>query len=136
MSWGVVVLMFAGLWIMQIVLTQLQSRHYYQQLREMQQQPSGYLGVGVNKRRFGTGAVVILVTDTEGMVTQCRRMAGVSVFSRFQPWQELTGQSIDRLYERALQATKHPTQTAVRMAIEQIRSAQARQQQQQQLEIS
>lgn len=130
MAWGVVVLLFAGLWILQIVLTQLQSRHYYQQLREMQRQPSGFLGVGVNKRRFGTGAVVILVTDTEGVVTQCRRMSGVSVFSRFQPWQELIGQSIDRLYERAMQAPKHPAQTAVRMAIEQIRSAQARQQQQ------
>ncbi|WP_301172801.1 transcriptional regulator GutM [Brevibacillus nitrificans] len=129
MTWGYVVLLFAGLWILQLVLTQLQSRHYYQELRLMQQQPNGYLGVGVNKRRFGVGAVVILVTDPQGIVTQCKRMSGISVFSRFQKYGEPIGKSMDTLYDTASKQQKQPVQTALRMAIEQIRAAQAKQQQ-------
>lgn len=126
-SWGYVVLLFAGLWVLQVVFTQLQSRHYYQELREMQRQPNGYLGVGVNKRRFGVGAVIILVTDMQGTVTKCKRMSGISVFSRFRPYEDPIGREIDSLYEQASQHSKHPVQTALRMAIEQIRAAQARQ---------
>ncbi|QRG70233.1 transcriptional regulator GutM [Brevibacillus choshinensis] len=127
-SWGYVVLLFAGLWVLQVVFTQRQSRHYYQELREMQRQPNGYLGVGVNKRRFGVGAVIILVTDVQGKVTKCRRMTGISVFSRFGPYEEPIGKELDYLYEQATQQAKHPVQTALRMAIDQIRAAQSKQQ--------
>lgn len=129
MTWGYVVVLFAGLWVLQIVLTQLQSRHYYQQLREMQQQPNGYLGVGVNKRRFGVGAVVILTTDVHGIVTQCKRMSGISVFSRFREYADPIGKPIDSLYETAKQQQKQPVQTALGMAIEQIRGVLAKQHQ-------
>ncbi|MED4582723.1 transcriptional regulator GutM [Brevibacillus choshinensis] len=134
-SWGYVVLLFAGLWVLQVVFTQLQSRHYYQKLREMQRQPNGYLGVGVNKRRFGVGAVIILVTNVQGNVTQCARMSGISVFSRFRPYDEPIGKTIDSLYESASQHQKHPVQTALRMAIDQIRAAQAKQHQNDQEQI-
>ncbi|MDF2678983.1 MAG: hypothetical protein K0R47_173 [Brevibacillus sp.] len=134
-SWGYVVLLFAGLWVLQVVLTQLQSRHYYQELREMQRQPNGYLGVGVNKRRFGVGAVIILVTDVQGNVTKCKRMSGISVFSRFRPYDGPIGKPIESLYEIASQHQKHPVQTALRMAIDQIRSAQAKQHQDDQEQI-
>lgn len=134
-SWGYVVLLFAGLWVLQVVLTQLQSRHYYQELREMLRQSNGYLGVGVNKRRFGVGAVIILVTDVQGNVTKCKRMSGISVFSRFRPYDEPIGKSIDGLYEIASQHQKHPVQTALRMAIDQIRAEQARQHQDNQEQI-
>ncbi|GIO09927.1 hypothetical protein J31TS6_59550 [Brevibacillus reuszeri] len=134
-SWGYVVLLFAGLWILQVVFTQLQSRHYYRELREMQRQPSGYLGVGVNKRRFGVGAVIILVTDVQGNVTNCKRMSGISVFSRFRPYNDPIGKPIDSLYESASQHQKHPVQMALRMAIDQIWSAQAKQQQDNQQQI-
>nr|WP_277603147.1 transcriptional regulator GutM [Brevibacillus sp. SYP-B805] len=120
-------MLFAGLWVLQIMLTQLQIRHYHQQLREMQRQPNGFLGVGVNRRRIGVGAVVILVTDAKGIVTQCKRMAGISVFSRFRHHPEPIGEPIDTLYERVRQQPNHPTQTAIRLAIEQIRAAQAKQ---------
>ncbi len=126
-TWGLVVILFAGMWVLQIVLTLMQSRHYYQQLRVMQQQQSGYLGVGVKKRRFGVGAVVILVTDRNGIVTQCKRMSGISVFSRFRLYPELVGKSIDSLYLTDPQISSHSTHTAVRIAIEQIRSAQSKQ---------
>ncbi len=95
----------------------------------MQRQPNGYLGVGVNKRRFGVGAVIILVTDVQGKVTKCRRMTGISVFSRFRPYEEPIGKELDDLYEQAAQQGKLPVQTALRMAIDQIRAAQSKQQQ-------
>lgn len=127
-TWGIAVILFAGLWVLQITLTLLQSRHYYHQLRIMQQQQqSGFLGVGVRKRWLGVGAVVILVTDNKGIVTQCKRMSGISVFSRFHPYPDLIGRSIDSLYEADPQHSSQSTQTAIRIAIEQIRSAQGKQ---------
>ncbi|WP_019120820.1 transcriptional regulator GutM [Brevibacillus massiliensis] len=124
-QWGVFIAIFAALWVLQIGLTVVQSNHFKQQFHELRQQVSGFLGVGVSKKRFGTGAVVILVTDEHGQVTRCRQMAGVSVFARFREVSGLIGKSLE---ECRVAAPKGPKQIALNMAIDKIKQEQAKQQ--------
>lgn len=114
------------MWVLQLVFTIVQSNHFQKQFRELQQQLSGFLGVGVSRRRFGSGAVVILVTDEHGVVTRCRQMAGISVFARFREVSELIGK---RLEECRVPAPTKPKQLALNMAIDKITQEQSRKQQ-------
>jgi glucitol operon activator protein len=78
---------------------------------------SGYLGVGVVKKRFGIGSVVILVSDLAGFVVDAKELTGVTVFSRFTPNKALNGKKIEYLH--ALSGQDHRTK-AIQMAANQI----------------
>lgn len=116
-TWGMFILLFVVFWVIQGTLALLQSRHYQRQLSKLQHQSSGYLGVGVRKNRWGAGAVVILVTDLSGVVTQCRKLAGVSVFARFRDVPSLVGVAIDDLNK---DQPRNSWERALNMAIEKV----------------
>jgi glucitol operon activator protein len=118
------IMIFAGMWMLQILFTVWQANHYRRQLHLMGKQESGYLGVGVHRRRFGPGAVVILVTDPEGRVTNCKMMAGMSVWARFRKVPELIGK---RLEDCRVEMPKKAKHIALNMAIEKINEERARQ---------
>ncbi|MFS0907020.1 transcriptional regulator GutM [Priestia aryabhattai] len=81
--WGVFMAIFIVLWLLQFLMTKNQLKHYHQTVKEMSNRSSGYLGIGVDKKRFGIGTVLIIVTDVEGTVVDCRIMSGVTVFAKF-----------------------------------------------------
>ncbi|PTM53285.1 transcriptional regulator GutM [Desmospora activa] len=119
-TWGMFILLFVLFWVIQGSLTLLQSRHYQRQLFELQRQSSGYLGVGVRKNRWGAGAVAILVTDPAGVVTHCRKLAGVSVFARFRDEPSLVGKVVEDLKEIQPRTS---WEQALNMAVEKVEEA-------------
>jgi glucitol operon activator protein len=126
-QWGILIIFFVGAWILQVFLSYYQNRHYGQTIREMSAaHDSGYLGVGVVKKRLGVGSVVILVSDLAGTIVEAKELTGVTVFSRFTPNAELNGKKIDQLY--SLPGKDHRTK-AIQMAADQIVSKQKEQEQ-------
>ncbi|WP_232695990.1 transcriptional regulator GutM [Brevibacillus daliensis] len=124
--WGTLIVFFVGMWVCQLIFTLKQMKHFRLTMNEMRKQASGFLGVGVQKTRFSVGAVSMVTTDTDGIITQCKSMKGVTVFARLQPTPEKIGKHIDACF--VITPTK-PEDKALNMAIENIRSEQLRKQQ-------
>ncbi|SHE79166.1 glucitol operon activator protein [Seinonella peptonophila] len=118
-TWAFFIAIFVGAWVLQIILTYYQNQHYSQTVREMSSEhDSGYLGVGVIKKRLGIGSVVILVSNLAGKVVSAKELTGVTVFARFQPADDLIGKEVDQLVH--LEQKDHRSQ-AISMAAERIR---------------
>ncbi|MRH41518.1 hypothetical protein GH741_02375 [Aquibacillus halophilus] len=92
--WGAFIAIFAGIWLLQIFLTQVQLKHYRDTIKLMSKRASGYLGAGVEKRKLGVGKVVIIVCDEDGVIVDSQLMSGVTVFVRFKTFHEIIGNSI------------------------------------------
>ncbi|UFT98604.1 transcriptional regulator GutM [Radiobacillus kanasensis] len=116
--WGVLIAAFVVVWFLQIFLTSIQMKHYRRTLQLMSRRSNGYLGVGVDKQKFGVGTVVIVVCDNVGKVVDSKLMKGVTVFSRFKPFQEVIGDSIETLKDN--QAT-FKMEAPVSMAVKNIK---------------
>lgn len=100
--WLKFILLFAAVWMIQVIMTQLQARHFRQKFKEMcAVTDSGYLGVGVHKPRFGVGSVVILVADKQLRIIKAVHMTGVTVFAKFKPLPELIRKPLHTLPEKA-----------------------------------
>lgn len=97
--WGYLLAGFVGLWLLQIYLSTLQMKHYKATVQEMSKRDSGYLGVGVEKKKLGSGTVLILVTNTEGIVEECRVMSGVTVFIKFKNCKRFIGEHISMIQD-------------------------------------
>ncbi|MBE5098469.1 transcriptional regulator GutM [Priestia aryabhattai] len=115
--WGVFITIFIVLWLLQFLMTKKQLKHYHQTVKEMSNQSSGYLGIGVDKKRFGTGTVLIMVTDVKGTVIDCRIMSGVTVFAKFKKCKRFN--KLDILDVNLLDY-ENKYQVSLRMAIEKI----------------
>jgi glucitol operon activator protein len=115
--WGWVIVIFAGVWLLQLFLTKLQLKNYQETLKTLSNRPSGYLGVGIQKQKLGIGAIAILVTDTEGNVVESQTMKGVTVFSRFQAYDQWNGLALQEVKERL---KEEPLDAAFKMAIEKV----------------
>src|SRR5690625_101173 len=102
------------MWVLQIGLTALQLKHYKKTVQEMSKRSSGYLGVGVDKRRLGVGSVVILVCNQYGIIVDSKKMYGVTVFQRFSQYNELIDRHIDRIYLKEEDKLYTATQMAVK----------------------
>jgi len=121
MGWiGYLILALALVWILQIIGTYFQMRHYREVLGGITRDSNeGYAGVGNAKARFGKGVILILVVDRNDTVIRALRMRGMTVFARFQEAPDLVGMKLDELrggegpYEAA-------TMRAARLAVEQI----------------
>ena len=71
-------------WVLQTVGAWMQWRHYQQSVagnRENWKQ--GYLGVGKSRRKFGFGAVAMVVVSPDLRVRKVQVMTGMSIFARF-----------------------------------------------------
>lgn len=95
--WAVFISIFIVLWLFQLFMTMRQMKHYHQTIREMSKHSSGYLGVGVEKKKLGVGTALIMVTDLEGTVIDCKIMSGVTVFSEFKNCKRFIGIDIFNL---------------------------------------
>ncbi|MGM8213446.1 transcriptional regulator GutM [Virgibacillus sp. W0430] len=111
--WGYVIIGFVLMWVLQIILSSYQLKHYNKTLKEMSQRNSGFLGVGVDKRRFGVGSVVIIVCNKEGVVTESRMLEGVTVFQRFKQNNAIINEHIDKLIKVEHQHFSNATKMAV-----------------------
>lgn len=115
--WGIFITIFIVLWLLQFLMTKKQLKHYHQTVEEMSNHSSGYLGIGVDKKRFGTGTVLIMVTDVKGTVIDCRIMSGVTVFAKFKKCKRFN--KLDILDINVLDY-ENKYQVSLKMAIEKI----------------
>ncbi|GAA4712188.1 transcriptional regulator GutM [Brevibacillus fulvus] len=95
--WGMLIVLFIACWLLQILLSVLQMKHYQKTVARLSNRPSGYLGVGVEKKRLGIGTVMVIVTDTDGTIVDCEVMSGVTVFSRFRKCKRFIGADLFQL---------------------------------------
>jgi glucitol operon activator protein len=121
--WSLLLLVLGILWLIQIVGTYYQMKHYRKILGQITRKgEEGYVGVGNSKARFGKGVVLILVVDEDGRVKNALKMRGMTVFARFKEAPELLGLSIDELRDEdgRDERGEKGTALAARRAVEQI----------------
>ena len=119
MSWiAYVILLLAIAWILQIVGTYFQMRHYREALGSITRESSeGFVGVGNAKATFGKGVILILVADENDVL----RMRGITVFARFTEAPDFAGISLDELRAEQREGPyDKSTMLAARRAVEQI----------------
>ncbi|MGH3148151.1 MAG: transcriptional regulator GutM [Rubrobacter sp.] len=116
------ILLLAGLWLLQMVGTYFQMRHYREVLGGITEAGGkGFVGVGNAKARFGRGAILILVSGEDGVVRRAVRMRGATVFARFEEAPDLIGMSLDQLrVEGREEPYDKATMLAALRAVEQI----------------
>lgn len=116
------ILLLAFLWLVQMVGTFFQMRHYREVLGGITRAGGrGYVGAGNAKARFGKGAILILVSDEDDVIKKALRMRGATVFARFQEAPDLVGLSLDELRSEEREGPyEKATMQAARRAIEQI----------------
>lgn len=119
---ALLILALAILWVVQIVGTYFQMRHYRLVLgRITAEHDEGYVGVGNAKARFGKGVIMILVTDKQDTIVEALRMRGMTVFARFKEAPRLIGMRLDELRDEGREGPyEAASMLAVRRAIEQI----------------
>jgi glucitol operon activator protein len=123
MSWiAYVILLLAIAWILQIVGTYFQMRHYREVLGSITREGGeGFVGVGNAKATFGKGVILILVADESGVVRRALRMRGMTVFARFKEAPDFAGISLDELRAEQREGPyDKSTMLAARRAVEQI----------------
>lgn len=120
--WSLLLLILGILWLIQIVGTYYQMKHYRKILGQITRKgEEGYVGVGNSKARFGKGVVLILVVDEDGRVENALKMRGMTVFARFKEAPELLGRELNELRdEEGEEQYEKGTRLAARRAVEQI----------------
>ncbi|CEG22543.1 DNA-binding transcriptional activator GutM [Planococcus massiliensis] len=117
--WGWFIAVFAGVWLLQIMMTKIQMKNYQLTIKKMSKRPSGYLGVGIQKQKLGIGVIAVIVVNNDGMVLESQLMKGVTVFSRFEPYTVYDGLHIEEVKKKT---GGESVDQAVKMAIEKIES--------------
>jgi len=123
MSWiAYVILLLALAWILQIIGTYFQMRHYREVLSGITREGGeGFVGVGNAKATFGKGVILILVSDGNDVVRRALRMRGMTIFARFKEAPDLAGMNLDELRaEGREEPYDKSTMLAARRAIKQI----------------
>ena len=123
MSWiAYAILILAVAWVLQIVGTYFQMRHYREVLGAITREGGeGFVGVGNAKATFGKGVILILVADVNDVVKRALRMRGMTIFARFKEAPDLVGMRLDelRVGDREESYDKS-TMLAARRAVDQI----------------
>jgi len=93
--WTTFIFIFASIWALQFLLTHFQVKHYQSEIKKLSKRDSGFLGTGYYKKRFGNGAIIVLVCDENARITDAKVMKGLTVFARFRNMQQLTGMKLE-----------------------------------------
>ncbi|AVR00130.1 transcriptional regulator GutM [Oceanobacillus sp. M65] len=117
--WGTFILVFAGIWALQFLLTQLQVKHYRANIKEFAKRKAGYLGTGYYKKTLGTGALMLIVCDEQMEIVEARIMKGLTVFARFRNINKLIGMQLESSKEAEFLSVKE--RNALQGAIDMIK---------------
>ncbi|GKW44809.1 transcriptional regulator GutM [Planococcus sp. NCCP-2050] len=117
--WGWFIAVFAGVWLLQIMMTKIQMKNYQLTIKKMSKRPSGYLGVGIQKQKLGIGVIAVVVVDNSGVILESQLMKGVTVFSRFEPYTDYDGFHMEEIKKKV---EDESVAQAFKMAFEKIES--------------
>ncbi|SFB00278.1 glucitol operon activator protein [Lentibacillus halodurans] len=93
--WGTFIFIFTSIWALQFLLTHFQVKHYQSEIKKLSNRDNGFLGTGYYKKRFGTGAIIVLVCDEHSRITDAKIMKGITVFARFRNMKQLVGMKLE-----------------------------------------
>ena len=83
-------------WVLQTAGAWMQWRHYLRSVAGNRENwKNGYLGVGKSRRKFGFGAVAMVVVSLELQVKKVQVMTGMSIFARFKDVAKYEGMSLE-----------------------------------------
>lgn len=88
MLWFAIVAL-AFIYIVNTVLAFLQTKNYTSAFTTLRRR--GRVAIGKKKGVFRSGAIVMLLLDENGTITDGARLTGVTVLSRFRPFGAFTG---------------------------------------------
>lgn len=92
--WIRFVIFIGIMWIIQVVLTYFQMKHYQKRMVALKRK--GRIGVGTTKGRITSGVIIILAVNPRGVIVDAEIMRGVSVFARFKKIKDLIGENIGK----------------------------------------
>ncbi|MDI3534620.1 MAG: glucitol operon activator protein [Thermosediminibacterales bacterium] len=118
--WVRIMALIAGLWLIQVVLTYFQIKHYQKRIIELKRK--GRVGIGSLKGKLTPGVIIILAVNPGGAIVDAEIMKGISVFARFKKYKELIGQNINDL-TRIQKKLKEKEIKALKMAVENLQAA-------------
>lgn len=114
-------------WVLQTAGAWIQWRHYQKSVAGNRLNwMRGYLGVGKSRRKFGFGAVAMVVASPDLRVEKVQVMNGMSIFARFKDMPAYEGMSLETLassvpFQEANEQVGKAIQDAIRR-IEEVRS--------------
>lgn len=118
--WIRLMILIGILWMIQVVLTYFQIKHYHKRIMELKRK--GRVGIGSIKGKLTPGVIIILATNLRGTIVDAEIMKGLSVFARFKKVKELIGQNINNLSETPT-VLKEKEFKALEQAIENLKAA-------------
>lgn len=101
--------------VLQFVTGVLHIKYYQHVLKKMSRRSEGYLGVGMNQRKFKLGQVCIIVTDVDGKITECRLLTGMTIFARFKKAPTYEGENIFHMDWSGKDKYKEVVESAIQM---------------------
>jgi len=63
----------------------------------MQNNYTGYLGIGIGKVNFFRKVIVIIIVDKQGNIYECQYLYGWSVFTKFKQKKDLLNRNINQV---------------------------------------
>ncbi|MCC3144632.1 transcriptional regulator GutM [Halanaerobium sp. Z-7514] len=115
--WAPIIVVIIVAWILQAVFTFMQMANFRQRMQELR--TKGTLGVGKVSKKFGIGAIVLLVSSDQKTITEAEELFGVTVFARFKKDEALKGLSFEEVEK--LEFEKDSKQEAVEQALKNLK---------------
>lgn len=86
---------------LQSILSFMQIRYYHRCMYKITQQYSNsknyYLYSSMERKRFGSSAIVVIVVDQNYVIKECQILQGKSIFARFKALPQFYGQSLSQI---------------------------------------
>lgn len=90
--------------VLNFVTSILHTNYYRKTLNSLvAEKNDGFLGVGMSKSKIKGRNILILTTDSSGVINDCRVMSGLTIFSRFKKFDDVMGHDIAALPENIQQ---------------------------------
>jgi len=98
MDWKILLIAIVVAWVVRAVLTTFQVNNYRQQISSLiKNRKDGYIASGISSGWIHAGAIVLIIADKDGVITDAERMKGRTVFARFESFKELFGLNVNDL---------------------------------------
>lgn len=128
-NWQIALILLAMIWAAQSAGLWFQMRHYRSVMGDIVRTWSdGWVGTGNARGGFGKGVIMLLVVDSREIVRRILIMEGRSVLSKFVPLPEFEGRPLSALCGDVFPGDQKERNQAIRLAIEQIARARAKDQ--------
>lgn len=94
-NWQWAILAWGGLWALQSVGVWFQMKRYTNVINQLKSESdSGFMGTGHAPSRLKGGAIAIVMTTPDLVISKAIAMSGFTIFAKFKPVPELVGLNI------------------------------------------